>query len=350
MKKKKKRNILGYVILVIVLIGTSVTLFIGSQLMPIQLTAGEYILVIENGDNARSITEYLKENEVIKNDVIAYFYVRLTNLTDVKVGTYIIDKSWDVKRIFTLLNDPKGSINTDIKVTIPEGLWAKQIAYKIEENTKVGADELLELWNDESFIESIMEEYPFLTDDVLDDRLKVKLEGYLFPETYYFYENATALNITKKLLDQTNEIYQKYKTEFDSSQYSIHELFTLASITQFESGNEADNKIISGVWFNRLEKGMLLQSSVTVCYALYDYEHWRECEVNPNLDSLYNTYRYSGIPIGPINNPGESAIESVLNPEKTDYLYFIADVYGDQTIYYAKTYAEHLANIDKYLK
>ncbi|MPM70626.1 Endolytic murein transglycosylase [bioreactor metagenome] len=121
-------------------------------------------------------------------------------------------------------------------------------------------------------------------------------------------------------------------------------------MTQFEAGNDTDNKIVSGIWFNRLESGMPLQSSVTVCYALYDYEHWHSCEVNTDLDSPYNTYKYSGIPIGPIDNPGESAIASVLYPTKTDYYFFIADVYGDGTIYYAKTYAEHQANINKYLK
>lgn len=350
MKKKKQPKLIWYVFGGTFILMASLFLFVMISLTPVQSTSEEYVLIVESGDTAKSITEYLNNEDVIRNDTIAYFYVRYADLTNIKTGTYRLDKSWDIKTIFTLLNDPKGSINTDIKVTLPEGLWAKEIAARIEEATNVSADELLRLWNDKDYIKGLMGKYPFITEEVLDDRLKVKLEGYLFPETYYFYEKSTASGITEKLLDQTSIVFNKYIDKFNESEYSIHQLFTLASITQFESGKESDNPIISSVWFNRLDSGMMLQSSVTVCYALYDYDHWRACEVNPNLVSPYNTYRYSGIPIGPINNPGESAIASVLDPADTDYYYFIADVYGDGAVYYAQTYAQHLANIDKYLK
>ncbi len=349
-KKQKKLRLLTSGLIIVILLLISSVAYISYALKPIQKTSAEFVLVIEKGDTARSITAFLDDNNVIKDQTIAYLYVKQVGLTNIKVGTYRIDKSWDVKRIFTLLNDPKGAENTDVKVTLQEGLWAKEMAKKIADVTNVTAEELLSLWNDKAYIASIMDKYPFLTDEVFDERLKVKLEGYLFPETYYFFKNATAVGITEKILDQTLKIYRKYENEFAKSKYSIHELFTLASITQFEAGNDADNKIISGIWFNRLDAKMFLQSSVTVCYALYDYDHWRACEVNPQLDSPYNTYRYGGIPIGPIANPGESALASVLYPTKSDYLFFIADVYGDGTIYYAKTYAEHQANINKYLK
>lgn len=93
------------------------------------------------------------------------------------------------------------------------------------------------------------------------------------------------------------------------------------------------------------------ESSVTVCYALYeDYEHAEDCELNSNIDSPYNTYLNAGLPIGPILNPGKDAIDAALHPQESDYLYFMADIYGDGKVYYAKTLEEHEANVSQYLR
>ncbi len=108
--------------------------------------------------------------------------------------------------------------------------------------------------------------------------------------------------------------------------------------------------LVSGVFYNRLGIDMPLQSSVTVCYALYDdFAHASDCETNADIDSPYNTYQHNGLPIGPILNPGKVAIDAALHPQESDYLYFIADIYGDGTVYYAKTFEEHSALVAKYL-
>lgn len=352
MKKKKNsgKKVLVVILLILVLVLGGGVWFIQDSLSPISKQEEEITFVINSGDTVKAVTKRLEEAGIIKNDFIATYFAKFKNLEDIKVGQYTLDKSWNLQKILETLNNPTASTSLDVKITFPEGMWAKEMAKKIAANTNVTEEELLTLWNDDTFLREMIEIYPFLTEDILNDQTRVKLEGYLFPETYYFYVDTTARAVTMKFLDQTNKIYEKYKDAFESSEFTIHEIFTLASITQFESGNGADDKIISGVWMNRLEKGMLLQSSVTVCYALYDYDHWMDCEVNPNIDSPYNTYKYAGIPIGPIDNPGETAIASVLYPEKTNYLYFIADVYGDGTVYYAETYAEHQKNIEKYLR
>ena len=107
--------------------------------------------------------------------------------------------------------------------------------------------------------------------------------------------------------------------------------------------------MIAGVFQNRMKLGMSLDSSVTVCYALYDdMTSGEDCEVNTHIDSPYNTYKNAGLPIGPILNPGAAAIDAVLHPKDNDYLYFVADIYGDGKVYYAKTLQEQEANIDKY--
>ena len=316
---------------------------------PVSKTEEVILFQVKQGESVAIVLDNLKSEGIIKDPLVVKVYAKLNNLEGVKVGRYYLDKSWDVKKILQTLNDPTASIEVEVTVTLREGLWAKDMAAKIAAVTTVTEEELLALWNDEDFLKEMIEKYEFLTDDILNDQLTVKLEGYLFPETYNFYIDTTARAVTIRLLDQTDKIYQKHKANFNASDLSIHEIFTLASITQFESGVLADDRIISGVWFNRLEIGMALQSSVTVCYALYEYDDWKECERNSGIDSPYNTYKYPGIPIGPVSNPGENAIISVLDPEDTDYLYFLADVYGDGAIYYAETYAEHNANVQKYL-
>ena len=126
---------------------------------------------------------------------------------------------------------------------------------------------------------------------------------------------------------------------------------TFASVVQFESGKADEMPIIASVFHNRFETGMRMESSVTVCYALYDkFNDFMDCESNPKIDSPYNTYLNAGLPIGPVNNPGIDALNSVLHPAKTDYFYFIADVYGDSKLIPAKTYEEHLKNVQQYLQ
>lgn len=197
-----------------------------------------------------------------------------------------------------------------------------------------------------------MEKYPFITEEVFNKDIRILLEGYLFPNTYLFFKETDANTITMKILDETLKVYNEFENLIKSSNLTTHELFTLASIVQYEASKVDDMKLISGVFYNRMDIGMMLQSSVTVCYAI-DKEkddHWMSCEVNPNYDSPYNTYKYAGLPPGPILNPGKSAIEATLSPTPSEYLFFMADVYGDGTVYYAKTYAEHSANVKKYLK
>jgi len=352
MKKKMRTKLIIIIVLLVTLAGICTYSFVRytNGIAAVSKTEESVLFQVKQGDSFSVVINNLKADGIIKDELIVKIYAKLNKLENVRSGMYQLDKSWNLKQILEALNNPTAAIENEVTITLREGLWAKDMAKLIAASTSVSEEELLTLWNDETFLLEMMERYEFLTEDILNDELKVKLEGYLFPETYNFYVDTNARNVTIRLLDQTEKIYQKYKTDFNQSSFTIHEIFTLASITQFESGVLAEDKIISGVWMNRLEKGMLLQSSVTICYALYEYENWIECERNPGIDSPFNTYKYAGIPIGPIANPGENAILSVLQPEKTNYLYFMADVYGDGTIYYAETYEEHNANVRKYLK
>ncbi|NLY62257.1 MAG: endolytic transglycosylase MltG [Erysipelothrix sp.] len=327
-------------------------LFIGfnSSLKAVSKESEIVNFYVADNDNLTTITQKLEDSNIIKSAFSAKLHGKLISKPSFVVGNFELDRAWSTAEVFKHLETASNVISNEVTVTLIPGSWAKHMAKTLSEKLAVSEDELLTLWNDEEYIKEMIAKYDYLTDDILNDELKVSLEGYLAPNTYNFYVDASPRDITKVLLDQTNLIYKKYENEFNNSDYSIHELFTLASITQYESGKYEDDLIIAGVWYNRLDIGMKLESSVTVCYSLYEYDSWEECEKNTRIDSPFNTYVYAGIPIGPILNPGESSIKATLFPEKTDYLFFIADVYGDNTVYYAKTFAEHQANIDKYLK
>lgn len=357
MNKKTKRKVRPLLIIIIIIL-IPLTIIIGgysyynANISAVSKESKIVNFTVNEGDTANKVLNNLKEANIIKDVNVAKIFLKLNKLQDVKKGDYQIDLSWNLETILKYLNDSKSAIVNSVRITIVEGDWAKHIATKISESTNLGYEELMDYWNNENTIKVLMTDYPFLTGDLLNNNIRVKLEGYLFPETYDFYRETTVEDVTRKMLDQTLKIYNEYKELIDNNDLSIHEIFTLASIVQYEASKVDDMKNIAQVFYNRMNIGMKLQSSVTVCYAIdkEKEDDWKSCEVNPNYDSLYNTYMYQGLPPGPILNPGKAAIEAVLNPTNNDYLFFIADVYGDGTVYFAKTYEEHLKLVNKYLK
>ena len=349
-RKKKRRLRIGRLLLLL-LIPILLAAGIGflsykNSLKPVQKESEPVSFSVESGMSARQVADQLKEQGIIRNSDFAYYFVRSKNLTDIKTGDYTLDKSWDVEHIFTVLNDPNAGEVETVSVTIIEGDWAKHVAQKISEATNVSYDELMQLWNDEEYIRSLMERYPFITEDVFKPEIRIKLEGFLAPDTYIFYPETDAKTVTEKILDQQLSVYSKYADAINASPYNVHELYTLASIVQYESGKTEDMKLIAGVFYNRLDINMALQSSVTVCYAMDEDngENWLACEANADFESPYNTYKYPGLPPGPIVNAGEDAIAAVLEPTDSNYFYFMADV-DTGVVYYAETLDEHNKNV-----
>lgn len=349
---KKNRFILFFFSLLLLLVVGATSFFYtyNNQVKAISSQSEQVLFEVVTGDHTNSIVKRLKDEEVIKSDFFAALYIRLNNhLANVKTGIFQIDRNMSVEEIFSVLTDPTAAITNEVSITFREGIWAKEIASLIEENTNVSATELLSLWNDQAFLEEVITKYEFITDEVLYTEARVNLEGYFFPETYFFYKETNARDVTFTLLNQSEKVFTELKEQIIESGMTYFEILTLASIVQFESATVDQMNLISGIFFNRLEAGMMLQSSVTVCYALYEYTDWTACERDVTIDSPYNTYLHTGLPPGPILNPGKEAIQSVLIPEKSNYFYFIADVCSNGQVYYAETFAEHQANVDKYL-
>lgn len=352
MTKKTKLKPLSFILItfLILAIASAFAYFYVNSNLQGKGPAGETVMVlVEEGDLLSNVSLTLQAHDLIGQPMIFETYAKLMKLTDFKVGVYKVDKGWDALEILTYLNDATNAEKNDVALTIIPGDWAKDVAQAISEVSNYTVEAILTLWNDKTYLATLDAEYEVITPEIDKTGVKVLLEGYLMPETYFINPNSTIEIITKRILDQTESFYIENKASFDSSSYSIHEIFTLASVVQFEASKPADMKMVAQVFYNRLNKPMRLQSNVTICYSLYTYTDWKDCEGNKDIVSPYNTYLHDGLPLGPIDNPSATAILSTLNPTMNDYYFFIADVYGDGTVYYAKTYAEHLKNVAKYL-
>lgn len=315
---------------------------------PVQSKSEEIIFEVKEGDHLQSIVQRLETEGIIKDAKFAKIQAKLKGTDGFIVGQFKVNKNWDSTKILSYFTVQKNVVKDEKMITFAENLWAKQIAAKLDENLDVSKEELLALWNDEEFLRDCIEKYEFLDENILNNEYRVKLEGYLYPETYSFNIHSTAEEITYRFLDHFDSQYQMIKKELKNSPFdSVHELITFASVVQYESKSKEDMQMIAQVFLNRMNKGMNLGSSVTVCYAIYDYTDWKDCESRVDIESPYNTYLHTGLPIGPILNPGMDAIDAVLHPKANDYLYFIADINnvrgeGAGKVYYSKTFDEHL--------
>lgn len=353
--KKRRLNLKGVFVLILLLV-LIVFLALGFRYRtaekPVTKEAAPVTVTIEAGTSTRDALKQLEDAGVIRDSSIAYFYARQNHLTDMKAGTYNLDGSWDLKTILETLNNPTAAIVDQVTVTIVEGDWAKDVANKIGKATNVSSDDLIAKWNDQDYVRSLMADYPFLTEDVFNSDTRCLLEGYLFPNTYNFYPTTDADTITRTLLNGQLTVYNELKDAMAASSLSLHQIYTLASIVQYEANTPEDMAKVAQVFYNRLAVDMPLQSSVTVCYAIdlnRDTDSWKACEINSDFDSPYNTYLHTGLPPGPILNPGRDALNAVLHPDTSmdGYYYFMADVTTGK-IYYAKTLEEHNANVAKY--
>ncbi|MGI6608821.1 MAG: endolytic transglycosylase MltG [Erysipelotrichaceae bacterium] len=349
--KKSKTKIVLIVVLSILIVFTGAFAFLYrtylNGLKPVSEVSEQVAFVVDEGSSMNNIIDELHDAGLIRDIRIAEIYVKLNKVNNYYAGNFILDKNMSVEQIFDTLSDVNKAFRDEVLVTIPDGSWAKHAAAYIEQKTNLTAEEILKKWNDVDYIYQLIDKYEFLTEEVFNSE-HCFLEGYIYPETYSFYTNTTVEQVTEKILDYQNEIYQKYKTQIIESGYSVHEIYTLASIVIFEAGTLDDMYLVSSVFHNRLNDGWKLESSVTVCYALYTYDSWEECESDVTIKSDYNTYNVEGLPVGPVSNPNEMALKATLNPVKSNYYFFIADI-STGKLYFAETFEQHKRNIKKYL-
>jgi len=310
--------------------------------------------IIASGENVKSISEQLEDDKIISSAFAFQIYTWTKNAgTKIQAGEYEISLGENIPYVLNLLTE--GKVRDDsVQITIPEGFNVQQINERIMNyelsqpeagppRAEIKSENLLSIINNPN--SSLRSKYWFLKKD--KDNNPKSLEGYLFPDTYKFSKDASAEDVIGKMLDNFKRKIEPLKSQISASDMTLHEIITLASIVEKEVASQEDMKIVAGLFLHRLRIGMLLQSDATINFVTQ--------KGNPSplysdleVDSPYNTYKHAGLTPGPICNPGFNAIEAVLNPTDTDYLYFLTPV--DRPTVFSRTFAEHEASKRRWLK
>ncbi|MDO9573665.1 MAG: endolytic transglycosylase MltG, partial [Candidatus Contubernalis sp.] len=226
-------------------------------------------------------------------------------------------------------------IQSYTRITLSEGLRVEQVAARLKDQGVVDEEVYLQLLSENYF------DYWFLQDIT---QSSYPAEGYLFPDTYYLENDDAEEEIIHRMLQQFQEVFNDtYQERAEELGMTVHEVVTLASIIEREARLKEERPLISGVFHNRLQRNMLLQSCATVQYALGEIKP-KLTNKDLEIESPYNTYIHTGLPPGPIASPGRDALHAALYPEETDKLYFVLRGDNSGGHYFSKTLQEHLEN------
>jgi len=348
------RKIVAIVAIAFVLISGIVGLlgysYVKSALKPVDPDATKTIAVeVPIGSTLSSISTLLEEKGVIKDARVFKYYAKFKNESQFQAGNYDLTQAMTLDELIESLKTGKVYRTPVFTMTIPEGLTLEQIGNIVEKKTPYTQKEFMDLVTSDAFVQQMKAKYPELvTDAVLADKIRYDLEGYLFPATYSYFEEKPSLeSIVDEMIGAMDKVVKNYNDALTEKKMSVHQLLTFASLLEREATAQTDRETIASVFYNRIDQGMPLQTDPTVLYALGSHKD-RVLYKDLEVDNAYNTYKNKGLPPGPIAGAGKTSIEAVLNPSKTDYLYFLADKKGVN--HFSKTYDEHLLKVDKYIK
>lgn len=310
MKKKARNTIRARIFLMLIFILAVIAIFKSTINSPLKISDSE-VVTVEEGDSFYSIINRLSSEKKIKSPLIIKIYTKLIGLNlEVIPGSHILDKDMTVKDLVEALKS-MDNLNT-VAVTIPEGFNMEDIAGRLEEQGICTKDEFL----------NAVKSYP-LPSYVKDNPDKrYNLEGFLFPDTYNFEVDVKPEYIIETMINRFEEVWKDVTKNLTVAEENIEKVINVASIIEKEARVDEDRPLIASVIYNRLNKDMPLQIDATVIYA---HGYYIESVRNRHLaiESKYNTYLHKGLPVGPICNPGAPSIKAALNPESTDYLFYL---------------------------
>jgi len=326
--------------------------FFKNALAPVDESSTKSVKVeIPLGAGTSTIANILKEKGLIANETIFRYYVRYKNESAFQAGTYALSKAMTPDEIISELKTGTVMKAADVKMTIPEGVtMTRQIAI-ISKATGFKAEDIEKTLTDEEYIQSLVDRYGMLSSEVQKKGVLYPLEGYLYHATYEFDKGKSVTEIVEAMLDEMEKVYTENQSEIESSGMTFHEVLSLGAMVEREAATPKDRREIAGVFKNRLDTGMKLQSDPTVWYGTGRNTALTTLKDLEN-ESRYNTYKYEGIPIGPIATVSKDSIIAVLNPNKTKNVYFFARPPSDKNpngqILYEETYEAHQQNVVKY--
>lgn len=286
-------------------------------------------IVIIRSESPDSVAKELEDSGFIKSFTAFNIAYSIIGNNEIEPGGYYLAKNMNSFEILTELNN-----GADLKfITFQEGLRKEQYGERLQKLLGWSDEELNE-WN-----------------NLYSDTNTEYFEGVYFPDTYLIPVNETPSQVAERMISNFNEKFEPYQEQALEQDIKWTTVLKIASLIEREAGSKSDMPIISGVIWNRLDEGQLLQVDASIQYAIgkRNGEWWSVVTGTDikNTDSTYNNYLYKGLPPTPIANPGLNSIDAVLNPEDTDCIFYLHD--RNKQIHCSITYEEHLDNIDKYL-
>ncbi len=368
-KKKKKSHLKGFLVTVLVLLillgagGFFGLRYAESALQPVDPSSKQFVKVqIPNGSNTQEIGSILEKSGLVKHGMLFTLYVKYKNYTELKSGFYNLQKSMSTDELIKALQvggTPEPQEVVFANLTIPEGYTLEQIAQAVGQlqgdfKEPLTADAFKAKVQDENFIAQEVVKYPNLLESIptKDSGVRYRLEGYLFPATYSIKEGTTVESLIDEMLAAMDKSLATHYTTIKEKNLTVNELLTIASLVEKEGAKTEDRKLIAGIFYNRLNQNMPLQSNIAILYAegklgqkisLAD-----DVAIDTSIDSPYNVYTKVGLMPGPVDSPSLDAIESSINQTKSDYLYFVANV-QDGKVYFATTLEEHDKNVQEHI-
>ena len=367
--KKKKSGFKAFFISLLIFLGLISAggyfgyQYVQSSLQPVDASSKQYVTVqIPEGANVQTIGSTLEKSGLIKHGVIFAFYAKYKNYSDLKSGYYNLQKSMSTEDIIHELQKGGTAEAQEpalANLTIPEGYTIDQMAQAVGQlqgdfKEPLTADAFLAKVQDENFISQEVAKYPSLLESLptKESGVRYRLEGFLFPATYSIKESTTIESLIDEMLAAMDKTLTPHYSAIKSKNLTVNELLTIASLVEKEGAKTEDRKLIAGVFYNRLNLGMPLQSNIAILYAqgklgqkisLAD-----DAGIDTTISSPYNVYTKAGLMPGPVDSPSLDAIEASINQTKSDNLYFVANV-TDGKVYYAATQEEHDRNVAEHV-
>lgn len=341
----RRRGRTGIWIILVVLIVIAAGIGYGWNAMQPTAASDQVVpYTLKQGTSTATVADELAQNGLIKNALAFKVYLKMKSEgSEFKAGDYEFTPGLTYDQIITKLDNAEVVVPKKMKFTIPEGYTVTQIADKLSEAGYVDRDAFMKLVDDPSSLKLAQELKVPTGDGILHP-----LEGYLFPATYDLPIESTESDIIANMLLATRtklRSIDNLDAQLKERNLTVHQLLTEASLVEREVVVPEERAQVAGVIDNRLKQKMKLQIDATVQYALGKQKD-RLLYSDLKIDSPYNTYLHEGLPPGPIANPGLDAIKAALAPEASEYLYYVTKKDGTGGHLFAKTYQEHLKNIE----
>ena len=343
MAKRRKLRVGRLLILIgvlLLMIGIAAGIYYKLGLGAVSDSKTEQVISVEDGDTVTAVINKMDQAGLVKDKLCAKVYVKLHRPVLKKNG-YMLNGSMTFPEMMKIMEDAPTKYIVRTKLTIPEGTTIPDLAKLVAKACNTTPENVLRRWNNKNYLKKVSKDYWFMDyDTMMNKDILYPLEGYLYPETYYiFEENPKVDTVTRTMLTEMGKNLEVYKSDIEKMSYTVHEFLTLASIVEKETLFEKDMPKIAGVFINRLNANMPLQSDITVNYAL-QRTGVDVSRKQTKTDSKYNTYKYPGLPVGPVASVQLKVMDALVNYTNHDYYYFFAC--KDGTVIYSKTYKQHL--------